>query len=578
MKLNAIKLALFMGVFISSSGNAKLFSYENEASRNIDLLEKQRMQEEVEEEKKQEKIIYNNSKDDFLINKSHSKSDVKFKIKKINIENDNIFDLSSQRNKIIESYIDTDMGYAEVIKLITELTNFYIAKGYITTQATIVPGSLKNGELDIRILWGTLLGFEKNGAAPDWREKIRLFSAMPFAKNKLLTISDIDQALDNLMRVSPLDRLQIMPTDQTGMSNINHISRSIFPLSIHAGMNNSGYKESGWGQYYLSSSLKNMIGINDVLNYYYSYNDLNAKKDKQSSRSISYSFPIGYWTADLSYYKSQYNKIIGAMYNGGYKSDGSSERYSLKLSRLIFRNSNGKITSYLKTEHRKNNNNIMNIPITVSSKNYSSITGGLTWVGPFYNGWGYSDLSVTAGRPWFNATWKKDPDLKGFDIDYKKINGVINWSKTIFELIPNRLSIDYDFNGAFQYTTDSLVSEAKYTIGDEYTVRGYKESSVSAERAAWVSHTVKIPIIVNYATIYRVSPFIGMDFGMARKNCPSESTCPKDYMSGAAAGVKLNSKYFNGSFGAGWPMKKPKSLENTKIDNYTVYFNFDLGF
>ena len=579
MKNNAIKLTLFMGAFISSTSYAQLFSGENDASRNIDLLEKQRMQEQVEEEKEQERRIYeNNNQKDLLVEPNLSQSNVKFRIKKINIENDNLLNLSAQRNKIIESYVDTDMGYAEVIKLVTELTNFYIAKGYVTTQATIVPGSLKEGELNIRILWGSLLGFKKNGTEPDWREKIRLFSAMPFAENKPLTISGIDQALDNIMRVSPSDRLQIMPTDRTGMSEIDHISKSIIPISIHAGMNNSGYKESGWGQYYLSSSLKNAIGINDILNYYYSYNDLHNKKDKQSSKSISYSFPVGYWAADLSYYKSQYNKIISGLYNSGYKTDGSSERFSLKLSRVLYRNKSGKFTSYVKVEHRKNENNIMDTPISVSSKNYSSATAGLTWVGPLINGWGYSDLSITTGRPWFNSAWKNDPDLKGFDVNYNKINGVINWNKNIAEVIPGRLSIDYDLNGAFQYTNDQLVSDAKYSIGDEYTVRGFKESSVSAERAAWISNTIRMPITVNYATLYRVSPFIGVDFGMARKNCLSTSLCPKDYLSGAATGIKFNSKYFNGSFGAGWPMKKPKSLENSKVDHYTVYFNFDLGF
>lgn len=568
-----------MGVFISGTSSADFFSKQNDANRNIDLLEKQRIREQVEEEKKQEKKILNNKNDEETLAVDDSQENsIKFKINKITILNDDIYNLSAQREKVIDNYINTEMGSIEVFRLVSELTNFYIKKGYVTTQVTIIPASLKTGELSLRVLWGTLHGFQKNGSKPNWREKTRLFTAMPLAKGKPLRMSDIDQALDNMMRVSPSDRLQIVATDKSGQSTINHISDRFIPLSLHLGMNNSGYKESGWNQYYASASLKNILGINDVFNYYYSFNDLKNKKDEQQSKNLSFSFPIGYWSTDFSYYQSSYIKNIGGIYNGGYKSDGSSERYSLKLSRVFHRNDKGKFTGYLKIENRKNNNSIMNIPISVSSKNYSSATTGLTWVGPIVRGWGYADLSMTAGRPWFNSAWKNDPDLDGFDINYKKLNGIINWNKQILEMVPGRISLDYELNGAFQYTNDRLVSDARYTLGDEYTIRGYKENSVSAERVAWISNTFKIPLNIDYATIYRISPFVGIDFGMARKNCSTNTLCPKDYLSGAAAGFKFTSKYFNGSLSSGWPMKKPKSLENTKLDNYNLYFNVDVGF
>lgn len=579
MRSIAFKITFCIGFIISLPTNAELFTSENDAKRNIDLLERQRLREQVEEEKKQEReYLENKTIGKNTFNKNIGGNNYKFKVKKIELLNDNVYNLSSQRSKIIEKYINTEMGNAEIFNLIAELTNFYIKKGFVTTQVTVVPSTLKDGELTLRVLWGTLLNFQHNGKNPGVREKIRLFSAMPFTEGKPLNISDIDQALDNIMRVSPSDRLQIAATDKTGKSIINHISERNIPLSLHMGMNNSGYKDSGWNQYYASSTLKNIVGINDLLNYYYSYNDLNNKNDKQNSKSISYSFPFGYWVADFSYYQSNYIKTIGGMYNGGYKSDGSSRRYTLKISNTLFRNDKGKVTGYLKTESRKNSNNIMNVPISVSSKNYSSVSSGLTWVGPFSNGWGYTDLSMTMGRPWFNSAWKNDPDLKGFDINYKKINGIFNWNKNLFELIPGKASIDYEFNGAFQYTTDQLVSDARYTIGDEYTIRGYKENSISAERVAWISNTFKIPVNVNYATIYKISPFVGIDLGMARKNCLSDSSCDKDYLSGAAAGIKFNSKYFNSSVSSGWPMKKPKSLQTTKLDNYNLYFNFDIGF
>lgn len=527
---------------------------------------------------REQRIQQDNTARDALLNPSDKESRHQFKIKEILIEDDDKYEFSSERNAIIDTYLNTDMGEQEILNLVRELTNFYISRGYVTTQVTIVPGSLRSEKLILKVLWGSISGFLHNGEEPGWREKTRLFSAMPFATGRRLTISDIDQGLDNLLRVSPGDNLQIMPTETSGYSLINHQGESIFPLSLHAGINNSGSRAAGWHQYYLNTSLRNILGLNDTIGYYYSYNDLNADTDNQSARSISMSIPLGYWSFDTSYYKSKYNKVIGGNF-GGYGSDGKSERLSLKVSRTLYRNANGKFTGYVKAEKRSNENNIFGFPIAISSKDFSSLNTGMTWVGGMAGGWAYFDLSMTAGVPWFNSAWKEDRDLAGFDLDYKKYNGMLSWSKRLASSQSGRLSVDYEINSGFQYSNDVLVSDARYNIGDEFTIRGFKDDVVSAERAMWVSNTIKLPLIIQYARVNQIAPFTGFDIGMARRNCPgAANNCERDYMSGAAVGFKMNGKDFSGALTSAWPVKKPASLSNRKVDNQTIYFNLDVGF
>ena len=417
-----------------------------------------------------------------------------------------------------------------------------------------------------------------NGEHPNWRDKLRQFSAMPFANEKRLNIQDIDQALDNLLRVAPYDQLEIQPTERSGYSLINHKSEGVFPLSLYAGVNNSGSRDSGWYQYSLNTSLKNIIGINDTLSFYYAWNDLNADSDSQSVKSFSLNFPLGYWNFDTSFYQSEYEKLIGGN-AGGYLSYGHSKRFSFKTSRMLFRNSEGKTSAYIKLEKRVNRNFIIDYPIAISSKDYTQFTSGVSWVGSIASGWGYVDLSMTAGIPWFSAAWKDDPDLAGFDLDYKKYNGSLSWSKRLVNLFNGRLAVDYDLNGGFQFSNDVLVSDAKSSIGDEYSVRGYKEDIVSAERTAWIANTFKFPLAINYARFNSITPFVGFDIGMARKNCPpSVKSCQHEYMSGAAAGIRLTAKDFSASFTTGWPVTKPASLKNSKTDNYTVYLSANIGF
>lgn len=551
----------------------------NDAQRNIEKLQREDQQKMIEGEIQRERSIQQGEAQfsQFSIN-DERKSSLLFQIEEITIEDDDKYEFSPQRNAIVERYLHTKMGEREILTLVKELTNFYIDKGYVTTQVTVVPGSLRTKKLVLKVLWGKISGFLHNGESSGWREKTKMFSAMPFSSGKRLNISDIDQGLDNLLRVSGGDKLDIVPANDSGNSLIDHKSNWTFPLSLHTGVNNSGYQDSGWYQYYLSASLKNILGLNDIFSYYYANNDLDAKSDSQFSKSYSYSFPLGYWLFDSTYYQSRYKKIIGGTY-GGYISEGQSERLSLKTSRTLFRNSDGKTSGYIKIEKRNNENAIFGLPIAVSSKDFTNITSGFNWVGGLLGGWGYADFSVTAGLPWFDSARKNDPDLHGFDIDYKKYNGVITWDKQLISTANGFFSVNYEFNSGFQFTNDRIVSEAKYSLGDEYTIRGYKESGVSAERAIYLSNTVKFPMQINYARVYQFIPFTGFDIGMARRNCPaSTAICDRDYISGVATGIKASGKDFSTSFTAGWPVERPDSLKGTPADHYSLYFNLDVGF
>ncbi|WP_067704192.1 ShlB/FhaC/HecB family hemolysin secretion/activation protein [Erwinia sp. ErVv1] len=580
MKINkdvALSVLLMAGINISHA--AELTAPESQAQRNIDQLqrgeEKKFIESEIQRERKVQEGEGNsqNVTDDKGVISTHL-----FTIDEIVVTGDERYEFSPERNAIIEPWLHTKMGQAEVLSLVKDLTNFYVSKGYVTTQVTITPGSLRTKKLVLKVLWGKLLGFSHNNEEPGWRENMRLFSAMPFSAGKIVNISDIDQALDNLLRVSSKDKMDIVPTEITGFSRINHQSQWIFPLSFHAGVNNSGYRDSGWYQKYLSASLKNILGMNDTFNYYFARNDLDAKTDSQSSKSFSFNFPLGYWLFDTNYYHSEYMKVIGGNF-GGYMSEGNSQRLSLKTSRTILRNATGKTSAYLKVEKKKNENAIFGFPIAVSSKDYTSINAGLNWVGSLLGGWSYMDMSMTAGVPWFNSSWTNDPDLRGFDINYKKYNGTLTWNRRLASTESGRFAVEYELNSGFQFSNDSLVSDVKYNIGDEYTVRGYKESSVAAERAVYLSSTMKFPVQIQFARVYQISPFAGFDMGMAQKNCPGGvNVCDRDYMSGAAAGIKMSGKDFSSSFTTGWPVKKPTSLKETRVDNYTLYFNVDVGF
>ncbi|WP_296240308.1 ShlB/FhaC/HecB family hemolysin secretion/activation protein [uncultured Enterobacter sp.] len=546
--------------------------------QELDRLERQTSQSLIEEAKRTEQLIQQQKSLREAGNESLAGSDSswKFQINRIAILDDTLFEDSPQRQEIIARYEGKALGKAEIFELVKELTDFYISRGYATTLIGIEPGNIKSGTLTLRILWGKINDFKVNGQVPSFRERTRLFTAYPFAKGNVLNMQDIDQMVENLLRVSSRDNVEVQPSVLNSYSDLNLLHEAEFPLSAAAGLNNSGFKADGWQQYYGSLTAKNMAGFNDIFNAYYSWNKLKNHQDNQDAWSLSYSVPLGYWSFDAFYYQSSYDKTL-AGYNADYASDGTSDRASLRISRMLGRNATGKTSWWTKVERRNSDNSIENQQIDVSSKTYTSLSLGATWVGALMNGWFYGDLGVTAAVPWFGSAWKNDADLAGFDLDYVKFNGIASWTRPLFQA--GRLGGVYELNAGFQYTPHVLVSDAKLTLGDEFTVRGFKDDSLLVDSGGWISNTLQFPFDIGVGGIYQLIPYLGYDLGYAKDNCPEgANVCDSQFMMGGSVGIKATGTHFSSYVMAGWPIKKPDSLDENTVDNTVVYYKMEVNF
>jgi len=551
----------------------------SDSTRELDRIIRERNLENANKEKWINNEIINSNKnivDKDAIAESESVTGIKFFIKEIAIENDTKYEGSSQRNAILKKFENKELAKSDILELIKELTDFYIGKGYSTTLLTVVQGNLNSQKITLKVLWGKINNALVEDKEPTFSQKMRIYDAFPFYKDKILNVSDIDQALDNLLRISYRAAIKIIPDEREGYSNLNFedIGYDFFNLGLK--LNNSGRKESGWNQYSGTVSLNNFVGFNDILNLYYGYNDLKQKSDSQKSWSISYSIPVGYWSFDTSFYRSEYEKVIGGNF-GGYKSDGRSERYSYKVNRVLFRNNNHKLSAYTSVDVKTNLNRIQKLVIDVSSKRYSNVTVGVNDVTTIFDGGTYWDISLTKGTPWFASAWVNDPDLRGFDIDFHKVNGLISWSKNIHQF--DRFAIAYDLTASFQLSKDILVSDQNISIGDEYSVRGFKEDSVSGNSGGYISNTFKLPFYLSQFGGVSIVPFAGYDVGYVKNNCGKYvNNCSGEYISGGSVGFRLNQRYFSSSLSAGWPLTKPKSLRNREIDNLSIYYRVGFNF
>lgn len=552
------------------SGGVLAATPARDARQELDQLDNMRRQQAIQSEVERERERERASQQAAPVNETSGEAakpaEAKFMISRITLLGDD--NPSPKVTEILDARRDTLMGATEIMALVRDLTNYYAENGFVTTVVVVQPGKLNAGELTLEVKWGTIGGITVNGKEPGFRDRTRLFSAMPFSTGKRLNMSDVDQAVDNLVRGGGDDKIRIVAGELEGTSilDVTNTTQKMFSGSV--GVNNNGRESDGWNQYFASVGVTNLLGLNDSLSAYYSQQDYNDTRNLQQIGSASFSMPLGYWTLDASWSGSHYENIVGGIF-GDYLSTGTSSRYNFRASRVMHRDADGKTSAYVKFGTRNSYNDIEYTPVSVSTKKYSEFGIGVSHVGQALGGWAYGDLSISAGVPWMGAAWRDDPDLAAFDMNYTKVNGMLTWNRS-FQLAG--MDFEYELGSGFQYSEDSLVTDARYSLGDEYTVRGFKDTAFYGDSGAYLSNTLRVPLRFNIIGGINVTPFVGYDLGFIKTNGPQGGT---DYVIGAAVGFRFSGKYFSSSLTYGWPIAAPAQPQPlAKALNYRLEARF----
>ena len=135
---------------------------ENEDERTILKQEQRVEQERLQKEFQKREEDFNKlklEKAEISATKT-SVNEIKFHISQINLEEEENLLNEIEKENILEKYLNRDLGSTEITNLVSDLTNRLIAKGYITSVATISENNdLSTKTLNLKIVPGKI---EKN--------------------------------------------------------------------------------------------------------------------------------------------------------------------------------------------------------------------------------------------------------------------------------------------------------------------------------------------------------------------------------------------------------------------------------
>lgn len=485
-------------------------------------------------------------------------SEVGSEIKIIEVKGNTI--LSKNKIENLKKKYVGKRGGKNVINFVKELENLYLEKGYITTRVKIdiENSNFKAGKIQCIVIEGYIENIVMNGES----NNSKIFASFPTKEKEVLNIKDLDQGIDNLNSISANNaKLDILAGENLGGSIIdikNEISKKI---SAAVNYNNLGQKSTGEERIKLALTIEDFLGINDSFTGSYQRKlGRNKKYNDNENFSFYYRIPFKYWEFSIIKDQSEYKNTITGL-GQSYKSTGISKNMNYSLRRVIHRNEVGKTTLGLTLTNKETKNYIDDEKLILSSRKLSVLKLDIGHQRRLFNGMFFGEIAYYEGLKRFGAErddWEYK-DSTSPKAQFQKYTMDINWYKP-FKINNQNFSYRFSFSG--QYSDDILYSSEKMSIGDDTTVRGFKENSIMGDKGIYIRNE----LAYNYNFL---EPFIAFDIGRV-KDVTKDEYYEKygTELSGASIGVRVYFKYFTASITYSKPLTAPRYIDKNKQEIY----------
>lgn len=479
---------------------------------------------------------------------SQTQNNNKFILKEIIIQNDELLS-GREKRKILEPFLNREITFNDLTILVRSITNVLIDKGYITARVKVpLEQNIMSGRFILTIVNGYISEIvpEKDNI----RERIQVFTAFPFLEGDYLNIEDLDYGIEQMNRLqSNKATMKIFPGEELGSSKVVIFNDSSSRLGIDAGMDNLGQKSTGENREKVSVNVDDLLSVNDNLFFNYT-RSANDDTDRKYSRSYVafFSIPFGYWTFSSTYSHSEYLQYINGL-NRDFKASGNDSSKIFSIDRMLGRYKYNRLKAKGELTLKKKENFIEDAKIDSSSRRLTILKGGLEYSTYLFGGYFSTSGYYHRGLKWFDA-YEDTGDLQEDTprAQFVKYELGVIWSKP-FTLFGQKFGYLCNFSG--QYGMDTLYNSEKMTIGDIYTVRGFKEESIVGDRGYYIRNEISIydfSIIWKY--LQGLKFFAGYDYGHVVEKAGADANYGegKGSLSGWSTGIVYSSEIMNLNF------------------------------
>ncbi|MCG6838970.1 ShlB/FhaC/HecB family hemolysin secretion/activation protein, partial [Fusobacterium nucleatum] len=265
---------------------------ENEDERTILKQEQRSEQERLQKEFQKREENFKQLKLEKTEKQDSSVNEIKFHISQINLEDEENLLNEIEKENILEKYLNRDLGSTEITNLVSDLTNRLIAKGYITSVATISENNdLSTKTLNLKIVPGKIEKIVLNeDKGFDNLKKAFLVSTK---EGKVLNIRDLDTTTENFNYLEANNMtMEIIPSEIPNHSIVKLKNEMKDKFTVSVLTNNYGEdRQNAIWRGGVSINIDSPLGIGDRV--YFSYMTVHKKKPDRSWKRTTESLKPG---------------------------------------------------------------------------------------------------------------------------------------------------------------------------------------------------------------------------------------------------------------------------------------------
>ena len=381
-----------------------------------------------------------------------------FNNKDIVLNGDNILS-ASEKKRLLKPYINRKLSAKDMKNLLKDCRNFYLNKGFITTRVWIPKQNKSSSVLQVKVQMGRvsdILITNQKG----WYIK----NSLLFKKNDVLNIRDIEQSLANLNRLSSQSYQVYLSPDSSQLGgSIVRLQNS--PASFVSGLisytkplNKSLYPDQ------LLLSVDQLIGIQDQWQLSLSQHTSAVSQYLLSGLSITFPFKRLLITTSVRYFKhTSLMQSVGQRYFhyfNAYQINSAEAKWQFfslpKLSLLGHISYQNKEKSrYLENTFLTQQHQLLNVLNTGVLLTFRLASSELTF------------------NPQYRIGSMDFPSVENNNLNtayFTLWHGSVSY-KSYFNIFNNRLG--YELYGYGFYSKTQLNATEQFSLGDQYTVRGF---------------------------------------------------------------------------------------------------------
>lgn len=396
---------------------------------------------------------------------------------------------AADRTRLLKPYLGQCLGVSQLNELLKVITDYYIAKGRVTSRAYLPQQDLSSGHLQVLVVEGKLEALKSaEGSSVTNRE---LAMAFPGKVGEALNLREIEQLVDQLNRLpSKQAQMELTPGQQIGGSDVVVKNTPQKPWRASLSRNNDGQKSTGEQQWGAGLEWDSPLGLADQLILRGGHDAISDHQKTSKNSMLYYNVPWGWWNFSYTYSESDY-RTYGHTNDFKFKQDGDNQNHQLRAERVIHRDDVSKTSVNVGLAHLRTNNYILDTRTEASSNRLSELQFGINHGRRIGTAFVNLDLGMQNGIGLLDAQSEEERDQFGnrqANSRYRKYTATVSYLQP-FTLWGESLSFSSLATG--QRSEDILFSPQRVSLGGSASVRGFKDQQLTGDSGGYWRNEVR---------------------------------------------------------------------------------------